>query len=417
MLPESRLASLYSDFRKLQELNPDGFQANVLTWKDHLMNTVWRDELLIEGGDELLERLSTKEMGFPKSIDVAIDQLVMDRRLVPLGRFVRGPDFGLLSWVRWTLHKVVDLSWRSRARESGRYLRNCAYVNMDVLAARQSAVEVALEERVVARATRYTDLVFSREEFYGVVREALRGRDEYDVVLADLDKHRKAILVDGDVVKVVMPAVRALVQPFGPDRVTANDRHIAEFKGSLRLAERQVQAIHGHVEETARALRGAVAAGAARDVQRRYLRMNKLAQASLSRALSQFTNLMEIKDHIDKSVDNLHLVEVLSGASRALADINRQIGSLDDVERLLDDVHEHMEDGERISGALTASVAEDDGELDSELAAMERDLQQEQQQEEKLLGVLERLQVSDKTPPAPARAASPVKEAEQPQKL
>ena len=65
MLPESRLRSLYSDFRDLKQLNPDGYDANIIQWKDYLIKEVWNDTIIVNG-QNLLEYLSISPYGPPK---------------------------------------------------------------------------------------------------------------------------------------------------------------------------------------------------------------------------------------------------------------------------------------------------------------------------------------------------------------
>lgn len=83
---ETRIPSLYSDFRRLKDSNPDGYEANVNVWKIALINatrtlvpktdkedgsagsagSVVRDDVLvIHSGSKLLDSLSSAKWGRP----------------------------------------------------------------------------------------------------------------------------------------------------------------------------------------------------------------------------------------------------------------------------------------------------------------------------------------------------------------
>ncbi|AET40685.1 phosphatidic acid-binding protein CHM7 Ecym_6305 [Eremothecium cymbalariae DBVPG len=395
MLPESRIVSLYSDFRKLKELNPEGYHANIQVWKHHLIEDVWKDQLVIQGGDDLLLKLNRSNSGFPKSIDIVIDLLVDEGVLIPMDVFTKGRDSGLSSWFRWSVNMLVDLSWKSRISNNGKYLCNMAYVNLPVMVSRYEATAKVLQEKVLSRATRVTDLIFKKSDFYVLIEECLRGKSEFELILIFLQHYKSTILVDGPVIKVIDPHVFSLVQSFGPDRITENDRAIADIKGAIQTVETQVQKLHIHIHEISRHLRDSINASVSKELQRRYLKLRKLTESNLSRALTQLFNLMEIKDHIDKSVDNLALVGVLSGASKTLKNINKQLGSIEDLEKLLSDVTEQNEVVDEVNFLLSTSVQSNDVDLDQELQQMENEMKQEHYYEKKLLSRLSNLNVRD----------------------
>ena len=74
-----RLRSLYSDFRQLRHINPDGYNANISAWQTALSNGVRQglcpavggaesDLLILRTSDQLLEALETKDLGRPLSL-------------------------------------------------------------------------------------------------------------------------------------------------------------------------------------------------------------------------------------------------------------------------------------------------------------------------------------------------------------
>ncbi|AMD19276.1 HBR375Wp [Eremothecium sinecaudum] len=412
MLPSSRIQSLYSDFRNLIELNPDGYRANVNVWKDYLMNTVWKDDVVIRGGSILLRKLTINTHGPPKSIDVVIDQLISEERILPRELFQRGNELTWSLWLKQSLTGLVmDTSYRSRANNDAKYLREDDYVNMDNLKRVYNNVYKVLEENVMSKATRYTDLVFRKQELYDLLKEAIEGKEAYDVLLVYMQKYERIVLVGPDIVKVVDPYVKSLVKNFASDTITEDDENIAELCNALNRLEKHSESLTAHIKDTTKLLKGSINADASKEVQKRYLKMKRLAESNLGRVLTQLSNLMTIKDHIDKSVDNIHLAAALKGSVLTLESINAQIGTVDEVEKLLDRIDDEAAEVDKLNTLLSTSTPVDEDELDKELAQMETDMKNEQQQENKLLNKLSKLEVNDLENPKP-KVASPVKKDE-----
>ena len=75
----ARLPSLFSDFTAQRDTNPDGYTANVNTWKDVLCRAAHAGlisgsdgavrRLSLETGPQLLQKLESKEWGRPLALD------------------------------------------------------------------------------------------------------------------------------------------------------------------------------------------------------------------------------------------------------------------------------------------------------------------------------------------------------------
>lgn len=133
-LPTSRLPSLYNDFRPLEQLNPDGYEANISTWRDYLLERYINKSTKITFtiGKTFLQELNHEVYGVPKSIDIAIDVLVNEGNLIPLELFnLGGMDIdntkrGFWKWIRsW---KGYNNSYKSRKDETSFYLKEDEFI-------------------------------------------------------------------------------------------------------------------------------------------------------------------------------------------------------------------------------------------------------------------------------------------------
>lgn len=116
----SRMNSLYSDFRRIEESNPEGFSANIAAWKTALLSALgacehFPDSILISAGSSLVNFFDTNEHGTPLALDAVLDELVKDKDLIPLPNFLatnRVPLYQKQTWLNWATPRPTAIaSW------------------------------------------------------------------------------------------------------------------------------------------------------------------------------------------------------------------------------------------------------------------------------------------------------------------
>ncbi|ODQ67968.1 hypothetical protein NADFUDRAFT_48626 [Nadsonia fulvescens var. elongata DSM 6958] len=91
LFTKTRIPSLFSDYRRLEDSNPEGYEANLAAWKT--VFTKYFEAKSQSGAivqliseDNILQPLSSPHNGVPLAIDLAIDSLIASGYLLPLSK-------------------------------------------------------------------------------------------------------------------------------------------------------------------------------------------------------------------------------------------------------------------------------------------------------------------------------------------
>lgn len=388
-LPPSRLDSLYKDFSNLKELNPEGYRANIDTWKAYLTKNYLKgsSSLFLNCGAELLNKLRREPQGVPRSIDLVLASLVESNYLVTIDDFYNGMMYPqetstLMRWIRWGSWSRGKISFRNNHNEH--YLKNVKLIIKPVMEEKFEHIRIQLRNNIISEASGVADLVFSKQEFYrkcGFHRILDDAEEEREAMLFYLSRYKKIIVQDGDVIKVTAPEVEHLLAQF-ERKVTEDDRRIAKLNTALMYVESQIKTLRTQITDYAALLEDMIAKLVPRETQRKCLQGKKLVEKSLNRLLEQQTSLMTVKTHINLAATNALLFRALEDSNKVLKSINDSIGSVEKIEELLDEIKEQGEKAEEVNALIARSPdAEDEAELDRELEEMIMETEQTRKEE------------------------------------
>lgn len=381
-LPVSRLDSLYKDFRPLKELNPDGYSANVDTWRVYLTFHYLRDSksMIFHCGSELLRKLNREPYGPPKSIDVVINSLVKQGYLITIDDFCNGSthpreSHKLLKWIGFSLK--TNREFESRKNEDMLYLKEMKLVIKSIVESKFKKIYAEITKNIIAHATGITDLIFHSNEFFeksGLVTYLGNSIEEQELMMVYLSRHKKILLRDGDIVKIMAPSVSHVLKSF-PKEITANDRRVAALKESIFNLDQQMKKIENEISDCSLMLKESISCSKPREIQKEYLQGKKLGEKYLCRLLNHHNKLITIKKQLDMAGTNAMLVSTLNHSNELMKSINKSIGSIDDLHELLDEIKQQNVQSEQISDLLmnNADIEHDDDELNMELEQMERE--------------------------------------------
>ncbi|QLQ78456.1 hypothetical protein HG537_0A07030 [Torulaspora globosa] len=396
-LPPSRLDSLYKDFSNLKELNPEGYRANIDTWKAYLTKNYLKgsSSVFLNCGSDLLIKLRREPQGIPKSIDLVLASLVESNYLVAIDEFYNGTMYSeetssLMRWIKWGTWSRGKLNLRNNHDEY--YLKVVKLVIKPVIEEKFEHIRIQLRNNIISEASGIADLVFNKQEFYrkcGFHRILDDSEEEREAMLFYLSRYKKLIVQDRDIIKVIAPEVDHLLAQF-ERKVTEDDRRIATLNGSLTYVESQIKTLRTQIGDYAVLLKDMIVNLAPRETQRKYLQGKKLVEKSLNRLLEQHSSLMTVKTHINLAATNAVLVRTLEDSNKLLKSINDSVGSVEQIEELLDEIKEQGEKAEEVNAIIARSPdVEDEAELDRELEEMEMETEKTRKEEE-VVGVSEK---------------------------
>lgn len=418
----ARLPALYADFRPQRTLNPDGYSANVTAWR-HALSLLASRGLLSQGAnanvlilnleDSLLRRLESRQFGQPLALGTVVRESVAAGAVFPVQTFLQAQQsvfqrsWSGVPWaiMGWTLRQIgiMDPSRGDDTLPKGQYvlLEN---------------VEAATKQfnDIMAEHTSKFDRVFTKSQFYNTFASDLiagqrLSEADVNVLLRYLSRDKGIVEYDGKIVRV-----RGVGDQTG---ITEDDKAIASLKDVTLKVKHQADLLSARIDELeldakkALARKNKVSALAA-------LRQKKAAEQTLSTRYATLSQLEETANKIEQAADNVAIVQALEASSGVLRSLNAQVGSADKVDAVMDELRDRVADTDELAALLAESTGQavDEGEIDDELAAMEREAteKEEEKQAEAARDKIDRLPEVPASPqkqPVPAaREKSPTSE-------
>lgn len=375
MLADTRIRSLYSDFRELKLVNPEGFEANLREWRHYLLKDVWQGKIIINS-ESLLEELSTKEHGIPKSIDIVIDELVKEGLLVPIQKYIQKENDGLImSLLKWSIHKtIIDLSWKSRRSESANYLEPCKYVNLSWFSAHNKLLFDTLKDNIYRKANKYVDYVYTKRDFYRAskIDSIVHDWESFEVVLEYLHRKKELIINEEGIVKLI--GASSTLPTAECNKITKEDSYTANINEVFHKVEHQVSIGEDLIALTKKKLRESISKSDSKRVQKVLLRLQKQREKDLEQAYDSLEKIRKIRYTISTATDNVTMFSLLNQTNNALKAINSKLIDKDSINSILDEFNENSQKHSEISGLLTyGEDIFDNEDLEKELENLEKE--------------------------------------------
>jgi charged multivesicular body protein 7 len=229
-----------------------------------------------------------------------------------------------------------------------------------------------------------TDRILSREAFVqevnAITRQQLSEQD-IAVFLRYLSRDKQVLSYDDSTVKFKAPNINT--QQIEP--ITQEDHHIASLKLLITNLTSQVTTLQSRIstlqttaQEAVKQHNKATALSA--------LRSKKLAERNLSSRSATLHQLEEVYTKIEAAVDQVQVVRAMEASAGVLKSLNHQVGGVERVADVLDQLTEEMAKVDEVTGViaepLDAKTVLDEGEVDEELESLEREEREKLQRAE-----------------------------------
>lgn len=107
------------------------------------------------------------------------------------------------------------------------------------------------------------------------------------------------------------------------------------------------------------------------------LRATKMAESNLKQRTDTLLQLEEVYVKLEQAADHIDIVRVMEASAVALRSINGQVGGVEKVEDIVEELREEMGKVDEVGNVINGvGEAVDEGELDDILAAMEKQEQE-----------------------------------------
>lgn len=376
----SRKVSLYSNFSRLEDTNPDGYEANIAAWKevleDSLQNGAFVDSTCIEAGPELIAGLRDAHNGTPLSLHSVIDRMVEEGTLIPLSEFRSAypatPRRGIIarssSIIGWAFNILLSRkSWSSRAE--GNALRKEKYVDIREVALGCQRVIDTLISSAANQGNTALSKTFSEAQVCELLGDQYSQLDLECYLAYASSKGLVQFNKELDVIKLM---------DAGP--ISDVDSTITKLRSQISELTKREHAIAQSIEECEQNARGALKTN--RKVAKSFLQKKQGLEKSLDTAMGALDQLETMLQKIDSASDNRQAYEALFSSSKVLKELNNGL-SVDDVDDLRDNLSEAVADTDEVTSSL-ADLNIEKSAVDRELDNLELDKEMEQMEQEEI---------------------------------
>lgn len=364
----TRLYSLYSDFKKLKEINPEGYEANIIAWRSlfaQFLNDGLLSHSFIIDTETLVHDLTLSNYGKPLSLATVFEEFISDGELMPLTQFMNSEGVYLTKWVRPALNWVIknyiyDTSFKMSDRKGE--------LKMEKLVSLKSLERFKnlLQEKLESQGNK-SDRLFTKSQFkaylgsLSLVKGVMTDLD-IEVLLRYLQRDTKQLTVMNDVVK------------FGSEEITESDQAILEIKSTITTLSEQNEILEEKIHKTIRKLKQVISSPTHnKDLAKNLLKSKKLAETSLSKQISSLNQLESILFKINEAKTNLEVINSIKSSTQVLSSLNSQMGDVEAVEAVIDELQRETAKIDTTSQALAdlnLNEQVDDDEIEDEFERM-----------------------------------------------
>lgn len=364
----SRKVSLYSNFERLQESNPDGFEANIAAWKEVLETSIsgggFPNLVVLSANKELLASYMDKENGFPLSLNCVIDRMVEEKALMPMANFKQSYP---LNGAR-LVSKLASYAWETvfpPKFSSGKLgkLESVEYVHIPSL---EKLANLIVKE-MQSYANLHGNTPATKVSTPSSVRELVSGKySQLDIDLALQYLSSSKLYFDGDIAKLRTNGA-----------INETDKSILALKSHTKLLNQRLNKLTESSDSYEQNARKNLKTGK-RDQAKLYLARKQAVDATIERTTAQIGHLEQVLLKIDSANDNNQTLEVLKSSSKLLEQLNSK-NDVQDVEDLQEQLSEQIRNVDDVSSELAAMHLQnadhdaEEMELDLELEEMERE--------------------------------------------
>ncbi|KAH8912566.1 hypothetical protein BR93DRAFT_922531 [Coniochaeta sp. PMI_546] len=399
---KARLPALYSDFRSQRTLNPDGYQANISAWR-HALASIARSGLapasktstgpnllVLDCDERLLRALESKQYGRPLALGAVFAEALSANEIMTLPDFLGSKQS--IYYKPWTITSPSALAaWALRqlgvADMFGGRGGDKVPIGQFVILANLEAAAKEFVNKTGELSSRF-ERTFSKAHFAKTFGDQLvDGKTlsamDVDVLLRFLSRDKNLVLYDGKTVKIrAFDDPDARVGSLGED-----DASIAQLKELVSYLTHQTSVLSKRVEELAETAKQAVAKKN-RVAALAALKLKKLAESTLSARFNTLSQLEETAHKIQQAADNVALVRVMESSGEALRRLNAAVGGAEGVEGVVERLRSQMDTADEVNSILAdaetaGGVVVDEGEIDDELAVIEREEREKEEAQRK----------------------------------
>ncbi|KAK6463657.1 hypothetical protein DFJ63DRAFT_335179 [Scheffersomyces coipomensis] len=391
---ESRLRSLYSNFDRQKQLNPEGFDANIIAWKhllhDLLKSHQYHDSSLVSFpviNPNLSQYLSLPIYGRPLSLGTVLDELVSSFILIPYSEYSRVNQsyFDIISsnhslleyispkhWIQWGLENF-GLSSHFTSINSKGELYDERYISWEILTKLGNDLLKYVEQEEINNHGSYSSKLYDNQRLYDLVKkkEPKLSTLDFDIILIyfsrDLQKCKIKRVNEKVYIKFIM------------NEITDSDMGIIDLETSLFNIDKRNRSLKRKIEDIDQQIQELISnkkikLDDVRDRLRHFLQLKKIFNQSLNKGISSYSELQLILIKINDSNQNIDIYQQLVTSNQILKQLNSRI-NFSDITDVKEELGQEFVKSDEISDRLNMELIVDDSSIEEELQELYREVE------------------------------------------
>ncbi|EPY53617.1 vacuolar sorting protein [Schizosaccharomyces cryophilus OY26] len=403
---ESRLRSLFSDFRNLYLKNPEGFKANIDTWKDAIETASFhnklKSKLTVRFDEDLENSFFSSSFGKPLSLGVIASYLHEKGIWPKISEFLhvcKDPNLGsqsyfsLHSWIQWGSNII------SSRLQRGIQFGSSYPSDILVLVKNVELLASLIRKEAHRLQSTYTSTIYTWSSFqstFGPIlwKDTILSSDELECLLQWMCHRMHLIVFDKDTIKFLPSDTQEGI-------LETADKSIAAIMESRSSIYKSKDAVNQKIEDFSLRVQEAISK-AEKLTALTYLRRKKILLKESERKEAALLQVDSLLSSIDEAFESKLLLSALSSGSEVLKSVVGQMGGIEHVNEILDSVQEAKLDFQEIDSAITATTAPEADVDTEELEKEWEDLIKEDKKEEDLTAMLNRVSLNPSSKPLPS---------------
>lgn len=384
----SRLRSLYSDFSRLKELNPEGYEANLQAWNSLIVDLVKKGHFglfsFLTREPKLTETLALSDYGRPLSMGEVLQFMLDSEAIIPLSQYItrtskfipKNEDNGITGaprrFISW-ISALVGINTIKSSDSKGTLVKE-SYILWDRLVLVANDILRYLQD-MMKKGT-YSDHLYTSSLLQTHVLEYMKrdvDKGEIDILLKYWSRDVQVCVVGDD------PEDNQTVVKFGNDLISPEDISVAKLRENVEKAAKRELGLQQKLDETSESISGLLRKKMKTDdttrqqIKSRLFRKKLLAKA-YTRTSDVYMQLSTILTKIDDSSDNAATFHLLTQSAEVLLSFNSKL-NVDDVLDLKEEITQQSQITDEMTGVLNETEETCDEEIEQELQQMLRESQ------------------------------------------
>ncbi|ODV89197.1 hypothetical protein CANCADRAFT_16479, partial [Tortispora caseinolytica NRRL Y-17796] len=355
----SRIRSLYSDFTRLKEINHDGYIANLEAWKKLILDMtnspvplLSHDRTILRISPELSHALFIDELGPPKALHDIVSYLIDQHVIEPLSSYDAHTTPGIIGYLLSSIKGLASGFTQVKLNQEYIIIPKVSSLSTEIfnlLSAKCSGSDLDI------------DKVFPVSEISHSIKDLKITATDLDICLLYLSKSGK----------LMYDRHAGVVKLHSKHNITKLDLHIADVKSAILNADTKIHSLSVAISDATEKARDCAEKGNRKEALH-ILRVRKIKEKSLSSYLNIREKYEEILSGIERSYLNVQQANALESSKAALSQLNSEIGSIENIENLVDDVSEQIAVSDEISHTIAPSKDSsiEEEELEEEFAQL-----------------------------------------------